>query len=114
VRMNNRETAMEAAAILDAKKAVDITVIDISKISGFADYFVIATGNSERQVGTLSDEVEEKLEATGATLKNIEGKNGSGWILMDFGDVIVNIFTPEQRERYGIEKIWGDCEFIKL
>ncbi len=105
---------MEAAAILDAKKAVDITVIDISKISGFADYFVIATGNSERQVGTLSDEVEEKLEATGATLKNIEGKNGSGWILMDFGDVIVNIFTPEQRERYGIEKIWGDCEFIKL
>jgi ribosome-associated protein len=112
--MNNRETAMEAAAILDAKKAVDITVIDISKISGFADYFVIATGNSERQVGTLSDEVEEKLEATGATLKNIEGKNGSGWILMDFGDVIVNIFTPEQRERYGIEKIWGDCEFIKL
>jgi len=110
--MNNKETAIRAANILDSKKAVDIVVMDISKISGFADYFVIATGNSERQVRTLADEVEEKLVESGAILKNVEGKNGSGWILMDFGDVIVNIFTPEQRERYGIEKIWGDCEYI--
>jgi ribosome-associated protein len=112
--MNNKEVALLAAEVLDNKKALDIMVIDISKISGFADYFVIASGGSERQVKALSEEIEDKLVENGVNLKNIEGKNGSGWILMDFGDVIVNIFTVEQRERYGIEKIWGDCEFLSL
>jgi ribosome-associated protein len=112
--MNNKEVAILAAKTLDDKKAQDITIIDISVHSGFADFFVIASGGSERQVKALSDEVEDKLTKTGLPVRSIEGKNGSGWILMDFGDVIVNIFTVEQRERYGIEKIWGDCEFISF
>lgn len=110
--MNNKELALKAAEVLDNKKAQDILVIDIAKISGFADYFVIASGGSERQVKSLSEEVEDKLNEAGALTRSIEGKNGSGWILMDFGDVIVNIFTIEQRERYNIERIWGDGEII--
>ena len=107
--MNNRETALRTAEILDAKKARDITILDIGEKSGFADYFVIATAGSQRQMETLCEEVEEKLAEDELFVRHIEGKGGSGWILMDYGDIIVNIFTAEQREHYQIERIWNDC-----
>ncbi len=107
--MNNRETALRTAEILDAKKARDITILDIGEKSGFADYFVIATAGSQRQMETLCEEVEEKLAENELLVRHIEGKGGSGWILMDYGDIIVNIFTAEQREHYQIERIWNDC-----
>ena len=67
----------------------------------------------KRQVNTLVDEVEDQFAKEGLLVKSIEGKN-SGWILMDFGDVIVNIFTKETREKYNIEKVWGDCSFLDV
>jgi ribosome-associated protein len=112
--MTNKEIAMKASAILLNKKAVDIVIIDISMKSSFADYFVIASGNSERQTGILSEEIEEQLAKEGILAKNIEGKKTSGWILMDYGDVIINIFSIEQRERYNIEKLWGDGVIIPI
>lgn len=112
--MENKSFALLAAKTLDAKKALDILVIDIMEKAAFADYLVIATGNSERQVGALVDEVEDQFAKEGLLVKNIEGKNGSGWVLMDFGDIIVNIFTKEMREKYNIEKVWGDCSFLEL
>ena len=112
--MNNREIAKKAANVLNNKKALDIVVIDISEKSSFADYLVIASGGSERQVGTLSEEIGDQLEKEGITLKGIEGKKNSGWILMDFGDVIINIFSVEQRDRYNIEKIWSDCSIVEF
>jgi ribosome-associated protein len=112
--MNNKELAVKAATVLKNKKALDVVVIDIIEKSSFADYLVVASGNSERQVGSLSDEVEEKLAIEGILPKNVEGKSNSGWILMDYGDVIINIFITEQRERYNIEKIWSDCSFINF
>lgn len=112
--MNNKDIALKAADILSKKKAQDVVAIDISEKSSFADYFVIASGGSERQVGTLSDEIEDQLAKEGILARSIEGKKTSGWILMDFGDVIVNIFTAEQRDRYNIEKIWSDCSFIAI
>lgn len=112
--MNNREIALKAAAVLNQKKAHDVVVIDISEKSSFADYFVIASGGSERQVGTLSEEIEDQFAKEGILTKSVEGKKTSGWILMDFGDVIINIFTMEQRERYNIEKVWSDCSFIDI
>ncbi len=112
--MNNKDFALLAARVMDGKKAQDIVVIDIQEKSSFADYLVIASGGSERQVLTLADEVEEQLAKEGLLVRNIEGKNGSGWILMDFGDVIVNVFTKEVREKYNIEKVWGDCSFLDL
>jgi len=110
--MTSKEIAMLSAKILDKKKAFDIAVIDIGTKSSFADYFVLASGNTERQLGTLRDEVEDQFAKEGFIVKSIEGKQTSGWILMDYGDVIVNILTVEMRERYSLEKVWGDCEII--
>lgn len=112
--MNNKDLAMKAATLLLKKKALDVVIIDISIKSSFADYFVIASGNSERQIGTLSDEIIEQLAKEGVFAKSIEGKKSSGWILLDYGDVIINIFSIEQRERYNIEKLWGDCAVISI
>lgn len=110
--MNNKEIAEKAVQVLDNKKALDVVVIDIAEKSSFADYLVIASGGSERQVGTLAEEIEDQFEKEGITLKGIEGKKNSGWILMDFGDVIINIFSAEQRDRYNIEKVWSDCSIV--
>lgn len=112
--MTNREYALLAAKTLSDKKAEDIAVIDIQGKATFADYFVICSGSSERQVNSLTDEVEDRLAEAGLYVKSIEGKQGSGWILMDFGDIIVNLFTREMREKYSIEKVWGDCQFIEV
>lgn len=112
--MNNKDIALKAAAVLMKKKALDVVIIDITEKSSFADYFVIASGGTERQVGALADEIEDQLAKDGILTKNVEGKNTSGWILMDYGDVIINIFTVEQRDRYNIEKVWSDCGFITI
>ena len=112
--MTNKEYAVLAGKTLSAKKAQDIVIIDIQEKASFADYFVICSGTSERQIRTLVDEVEEALAKEGLFVKSVEGKQSSGWILMDFGAIIVNLFTKEMREKYNIEKIWGDCEFIKV
>ena len=112
--MDNKSFALLAAKTLDDKKALDIAVIDIMEKATFADYLVIATGNSERQVNSLVDEVEDQFAKEGLLVKNIEGKQNSGWVLMDFGDIIVHIFTKEMREKYNIEKVWGDCSFLDL
>lgn len=107
--MNNKEIALYTADVLDSKKALDITILDIAERSGFADYFVIATAINSRNMQTLCDEVERKLKDIDILVHNIEGKDSSGWVLMDYGDLIVNIFTAEQRDRYQIEKIWNDA-----
>lgn len=112
--MDNKKFALLAAKTLDDKKASDIVAIDIAEKSSFADYLVIASGNSERQVNTLVDEVEDRFAKEGLLVKSIEGKQNSGWVLMDFGDIIVNVFTRDTREKYNIEKVWGDCSFLDL
>ncbi|MBN7772445.1 ribosome silencing factor [Clostridium aminobutyricum] len=111
---NSKEAALLAVKVLDNKKAQDIVVIDISVKSSFADYFVLASGSSERQISALRDDIDEEFAKANIALKGIEGQPSSGWILMDFGDVIVNLLTVEMRQRYNIEKVWGDCEFLEL
>ncbi len=110
--MASREIALEISKALSDKKARDITIINISEKSSFADYFVNATAGSERQLGTLANEVQDKMAEMGYIPKNSEGRPETGWILVDCGDVIVNIFTQEVRERYSLDKIWSDCEII--
>ncbi|MCI8609117.1 MAG: ribosome silencing factor [Firmicutes bacterium] len=112
--MNSKEYALLAGKILSDKKGQDIVIIDIGEKASFADYFVICAGTSDRQIQSLTDDVEEGFAKEGLLVKSIEGRQGSGWILMDFGDVIVNLFTREMRDRYSIEKVWGDCKFIEL
>lgn len=106
--------AHEIAETLAAKKAMDVMIIDIGGKSSFADYFVMASAGSERQLEALKDHVEDLLEPQNVFPKNIEGKRESGWILMDYGDVVVNMLTQEMRDKYNIEKIWGDCDIVTV
>ena len=112
--MDSKKLALKTAEQLKEKKAMDVAVIDISPKASFADFFVMASGGSDRQMSSLVDNVEEMLEKEEIFAKNIEGKRSSGWILMDYGDVVVNIMTAEMREKYDLEKIWGDCESIEI
>ena len=112
--MNNKDIAIIAAKLLDERKAENILVLDVGLHSSFADYLVIASGGSERQVGTLAEDVADRLAKEGVIAKNVEGKKTSGWILIDFGDVIVNVFSREQRDRYNIEKVWADCPRVDV
>jgi len=107
--MNNREAALYAASFIDSRKGRDIAIIDIAEKSGFADYFVIATVGSLRQLEALAADVEDKMAEAGIPVNHAEGKGGSGWILIDFGDIIVNLFTEEERNHYNIERVWSDC-----
>jgi ribosome-associated protein len=110
--MESKEVAQTIANILNEKKARDIVIIDIAEKSSFADYFVIATGGSERQLGALADDVEDKFAELEITPKSKDGRPDTGWILVDGGDVIVNLFTEATRDKYTLEKIWSDCESI--
>ncbi len=104
------KTACEA---LSEKKAGDIVVLDIGKVSVIADYFIIATGTNPSQISALVDSVEEKLEELDIRPVNIEGIQNASWVLMDYGDIIIHIFSKDDREFYDLERIWADCESIE-
>ncbi|MGN0702313.1 MAG: ribosome silencing factor [Lentihominibacter sp.] len=113
--MNEERAKAEAIAkVLSDKKGIDVAVIDISPKASFADFFVLASGGSDRQVAALVESVEDLMEPQGVFPKSVEGRKTSGWILMDYGDVVVNVMTPEMREKYNIERIWGDCELTEV
>ena len=90
------------------KKAENIRIIDISKVSVLADYFIIAEGKNRNQIQALTDSVEKDLGKAGANPKQIEGYESATWILMDYADIIVHIFDNENRLFYDLERIWRD------
>lgn len=108
--MNNRSKEMAGIAFraLEEKKAEDIRIIDISGISVIADYFIIANGNNPNQLQAMQENVEGQLYKAGFHEKQIEGNQRSSWILMDYGDIIVHIFSKEDRLFYDLERIWRD------
>ncbi len=106
---SSEELVREIVKILDSKKALDITAIQIKDLSTIGDYFVVASGNSGAQVKALAEEVDEKLSALGIQPKRVEGYQTCLWILMDYYDVIVHIFNKETREFYGLERLWSDA-----
>ena len=112
--MTSREMAKMACECIEEKKGIDIKVIDISKISVLADYFIIAGGTNLRQITTIADNIEEKLGKAGIAPKSIEGYNTSNWILMDYRDIIVHIFNQEERLFYDLERIWADGTTIEV
>lgn len=106
--MSARELAKRIVHSLEEKKAEDIRIIDISKISTIADYFIIANGTNRNQVQALADNVGEDCHKAGYALHQTEGYNSANWILMDYSDVIVHIFSKEDRLFYDLERIWRD------
>lgn len=111
--MTSREMAKTAIAGLENKKATNIKIIDITKISVMADYFVIASGSNRNQIQAMADSVEEKLHENGIHPRQIEGYQTANWILMDFNDIIIHIFNEEDRLFYNLEKIWLDGKVIE-
>ncbi len=104
----------EIYAAIDDKKGEDIRILDISGVSVMADYFVIASGNNKNQVQAIADNVNEAMMKNKVDLKATEGYNTAGWILMDYGDVIVHIFSKEERLFYDLERIWRDGKPIEI
>ena len=110
----SREMAKIACHALSDKKAEEIRVIEISEISPIADYFVIATGAKSNQIQAMVDAVEEELGKQGHTPKQIEGTRSSSWVLMDYRDIIVHVFSKEDRLFYDLERIWTDGKKLSV
>lgn len=112
--MTSLELAKEAVKAIDSKKGFKIKLIKVDDISVLADYFVIATGSNSTQVKAIAEEVEYKLKETGNTVSHIEGYRSNSWILLDFIDVIVHVFSDEAREYYDLDRMWADGEVIDI
>ena len=110
----SRNMAKIAVKALEDRKAVDIRVIDIEKISTIADYFIIATGTNRNQVQAMADAAEEALGRAGYTPKSVEGYQTANWILLDFGDIVLHLFDQENRLFYDLERIWRDGQLMEI
>src|SRR5438067_2418924 len=104
------ELAAAVMRLAADRKALDIVQLDLRAIIGYTDYFVIVTGRSERQTKAIHDAIHEGMKAQyGRFPQRVEGLSGARWILMDYLDVIVHVFTPETREYYRLEQLWGEA-----
>jgi ribosome-associated protein len=107
------EIRLVVAAALD-KKAVDVVALDLRRASAFTDFFIICTGGNLRQVKAIADGIDETLRAKGLKPALIEGYSRGDWVLIDYFDFIVHIFSPQTREFYSLERLWGDAKRIEI
>ena len=112
--LSTKESAYAVTQALDEKKGQNIKLLKIDKISSLADYFIICTGNVNTHVKTLCDYAEYTLEQLGEPMLGREGHRGNTWELLDYGSVVVHVFTEEAREHYDLERLWADAEVIDL
>ena len=113
VGVNSEELANAIFEILEDRKAHDVKVLHVEKKTVIADYFVLCTGNSSTQVKALADEVEYKTTVRGRTPTNVEGKDNTAWIVLDYDSVIVHVFSREAREYYNLDKLYSGNVEIK-
>ena len=97
---------LTAVRALDSRKGQDIRVLDLREVTSFADFFVIATGVNPRQIQAMSDELQKRLKERGERPISMEGVNNAEWVLADYGDFIVHIFSPQARQFYDLERLW--------
>ena len=109
-----KEVAYEVTKALDAKKGMDIKLLKIDKVSSLADYFLICTGTSNTHVKTLCDYAEYTLEQLGENMLGREGHRGNSWELLDYGSLVVHVFTEEARQFYSLERLWADAEQVDI
>ncbi|MBI2829746.1 MAG: ribosome silencing factor [Chloroflexi bacterium] len=111
--MDTIEVARRAVEIASDKQASNIVLLDVKNVCNFADYFVLASGDSDRQMKAIYDEIGRSLEKEGVTPHHSEGnKDDSGWMVLDYGDVIVHLFTPLEREYYQLDELWSKAKTI--
>lgn len=110
----SREIARAAAQAAADKKASDIRILDIGDLLGITDYFVLCSARNERQLRTIAEEVTVRLKQRGAAPRRREGGPETGWMLIDFGAVVVHAFTEEQRSFYDLERLWSDAPLVEF
>jgi ribosome-associated protein len=111
--ITSQERALKTAAFALDKKAIDVKILDISRISSIADYLMLATGTSDKQVQAIADSVRSGLKKYGKAL-DIEGAREGKWIVIDYGDVIVHIFVEELRRYYNLDELWGQAPLLEI
>ena len=109
-----KQIAYEVTKALDAKKGIDIKLLRIDRVSSLADYFVICTGTVNTHVKTLRDYAEYTLEQMGEKMLGREGHRGNTWELLDYGTIVIHVFTDEARKFYDLERLWADAETVDL
>ena len=112
--LSAKEVAYEVTKALDGKKGMDIQLLKIDKVSSLADYFLICTGTSNTHVKTLCDYVEYTMEQLGEPMLGREGHRGNSWELLDYGSIVVHVFTEEARQFYDLERLWADAENVDI
>ena len=106
------EIARKAVEIASDKQATDIILLDVRDIVSFADYFVICSGESERQISAIYDEIQHSLKMEDIMPRHREGTVESGWLLLDYGDVVVHIFAPAERQYYRLDELWDQAKAV--
>lgn len=107
--MKSKQIALLAQEACEEKKGENIVILDIRKLSSIADYFVIASGTSDRHVRAIAENVLDRLEQKKIKCTHVEGIQESRWVLLDFSDIIVHVFYPETRGFYNLERLWGEA-----
>ena len=112
VLLDPGQLARAAADIAYDKKASDVLLLDLRDLTTIADYFIICNGNNARQIAAIAEAIEDELKKQGARLLNREGVAESGWLILDYGDIIVHIFGPKEREYYRLERLWSAAKTV--
>jgi ribosome-associated protein len=113
-KINQEPSWLIAVRAAESKKASDILVLDLTGITSFADYFVICTGANQRQIQAISDEVGMQLKQAGELPISVEGYSQAEWVLADYGDLLVHIFSPKARDYYALERLWRSAKTVEI
>lgn len=106
------DLARKVVEIADAKQASNIALLDMHEICSFADYFILCSADSDKQIGAIHEDIERALKPSGVVPQHCEGTAESGWVLLDFGDVVVHIFAPSQRDYYNLDELWSQASTV--
>lgn len=109
-----KEAALLAASAAADKKGSDIVIVEVGPVLVITEYFVIVTGSNDRQVKAIVDEVEKRLKDAGLRVVGREGEQQAAWVLLDFGDIVVHVFQPAERDFYRLERLWGDAPRVPM
>jgi ribosome-associated protein len=112
--MTAEAKARRAAQAAQDKKALDVVVLDVQQVSSVADYFLVCSGRSTTHMETIAEAITGELKADGARPRHAEGVAASGWMLLDYGDVLMHVFLEDTRAYYALERLWGDAPSLPL
>jgi ribosome-associated protein len=113
-RLTAEHKAQRAARAALDRKAMDLVVLDVQGLSGVTDYFLVCSGRSTTHLESITDAIREELRGDGVRPLHTEGTSASGWVLLDYGDVLVHVFLEDTRQYYALERLWGDAPSISV